>query len=132
MKDFEPVTVVLDEKEDNPFKDIVFNKDVINIAISSGNVPVLLVDEFESKFYELKKIVASSGGGILRELFDQIVQTRPFQLVIGNGPASGYEVAKDKGGDADRRIMLAAYKDMGLSCFEPRGAFYTFPCISTS
>lgn len=101
LKDFEPVTVVLDEKEDNPFKDIVFNKDVINIAISSGNVPVLLVDEFESKFYELKKIVASSGGGILRELFDQIVQTRPFQLVIGNGPASGYEVAKDKGGDAD-------------------------------
>ena len=101
LKDFEPVTVVLDEKEENPFKDIVFNKDVINIAISSGNVPVLLVDEFESKFYELKKIVASSGGGILRELFDQIVQTRPFQLVIGNGPASGYEVAKDKGGDAD-------------------------------
>lgn len=101
LKDFEPVTVVLDEKEDNPFKDIVFNKDVINIAISSGNVPVLLVDEFESKFYELKKIVASSGGGILRELFDQIVQTRPFLLVIGNGPASGYEVAKDKGGDAD-------------------------------
>ena len=101
LKDFEPVNVVLDEKEENPFKDIVFNKDVINIAISSGNVPVLLVDEFESKFYELKKIVASSGGGILRELFDQIVQTRPFQLVIGNGPASGYEVAKDKGGDAD-------------------------------
>ena len=101
LKDFEPVTVVLDEKEENPFKDIVFTKDVINIAISSGNVPVLLVDEFESKFYELKKIVASSGGGILRELFDQIVQTRPFLLVIGNGPASGYEVAKDKGGDAD-------------------------------
>lgn len=102
LKDFESVKVVLfDEKEENPFKEIVFNKDVISTAISSGNVPVLLVDEFESKFYELKKIVASSGGGILRELFDQIVQTHPFLLVIGNGPASGYEVAKDKGGDSD-------------------------------
>lgn len=101
LKDFESVNVVFDEKEENPFKDVVFNKDVIFSAVSSGNVPVLLVDEFESKFYELKKIVASSGGGILRELFDQIVQTHPFQLVIGNGPASGYEVAKDKGGDAD-------------------------------
>ena len=101
LKDFESVSVVFDEKEENPFKDVVFNKDVISSAITSGNVPVLLVDEFESKFYELKKIVASSGGGILRELFDQIVQTHPFQLVIGNGPASGYEVAKDKGGDAD-------------------------------
>ena len=101
LQDFESVDVVFDEKEDNPFKDIVFNKNVISSAITSGNVPVLLVDEFESKFYELKKIVASSGGGILRELFDQIVQTHPFQLVIGNGPASGYEVAKDKGGDTD-------------------------------
>ena len=101
LKDFESVKVVFDKKEENPFKDIVFNKEVISTAISSGNVPVLLVDEFESKFYELKKIVASSGGGILRELFDQIVQTHPFLLVIGNGPASGYEVAKDKGGDSD-------------------------------
>ena len=31
--------------------------------------------------------------------------------------------------DRRRRIMLEAYKEMGLSCFEPRGAFYTFPCI---
>lgn len=110
LKDFESVKVVFDKKEENPFKDIVFNKEVIFTAISSGNVPVLLVDEFESKFYELKKIVASSEGGILRELFDQIVQTHPFLLVIGNGPASGYEVAKDKGDDlhsetaANRRL----------------------------
>ena len=31
--------------------------------------------------------------------------------------------------DRRRRIMLDAYRQMGLSCFEPRGAFYTFPCI---
>ncbi|MBQ2956954.1 MAG: aminotransferase class I/II-fold pyridoxal phosphate-dependent enzyme [Clostridia bacterium] len=31
--------------------------------------------------------------------------------------------------DRRRRIMLDAYKEMGLECFEPRGAFYTFPCI---
>lgn len=101
LQDFISVGVKFDEKEDNPFKNIVFNKEVITCAINSTNVPVLLIDEFESKFYELKKIVASSGGGILRELFDQIVQSHPFQLVIGNGPASGYEVAKDKGVDSD-------------------------------
>lgn len=101
LQDFISVGVKFDEKEDNSFKNIVFNKEVITCAINSTNVPVLLIDEFESKFYELKKIVASSGGGILRELFDQIVQSHPFQLVIGNGPASGYEVAKDKGVDSD-------------------------------
>ncbi len=31
--------------------------------------------------------------------------------------------------DRRRRIMLEAYQEMGLDCFEPRGAFYTFPCI---
>lgn len=28
-----------------------------------------------------------------------------------------------------RRFVLQRYADMGLSCFEPEGAFYTFPCI---
>lgn len=28
-----------------------------------------------------------------------------------------------------RRLVLQAFKDMGLSCFEPRGAFYAFPEI---
>ena len=31
--------------------------------------------------------------------------------------------------DRRRRIMLSAYRDMGLPCFEPKGAFYTFPCV---
>ena len=28
-----------------------------------------------------------------------------------------------------RRYLLHAYKEMGLDCFEPFGAFYTFPSI---
>ena len=28
-----------------------------------------------------------------------------------------------------RRFVLNAFKEMGLQCFEPRGAFYAFPCI---
>lgn len=28
-----------------------------------------------------------------------------------------------------RRFLLQRYQEMGLQCFEPRGAFYTFPCI---
>lgn len=34
--------------------------------------------------------------------------------------------------DRRRRIMLEAYREMGLDCFEPRGAFYTFPCIRST
>ena len=28
-----------------------------------------------------------------------------------------------------RRFMLHAFRNMGLECFEPYGAFYVFPCI---
>lgn len=34
--------------------------------------------------------------------------------------------------DRRRYIMLDAYAKMGLHCFEPRGAFYTFPCIRST
>ena len=31
--------------------------------------------------------------------------------------------------DQRRRFLLNAFKEMGLECFEPFGAFYAFPCI---
>jgi aminotransferase len=31
-----------------------------------------------------------------------------------------------------RKLMLAGFKEIGLSCFEPRGAFYCFPSIASS
>lgn len=31
--------------------------------------------------------------------------------------------------DGRRRYLLHRFKEMGLSCFEPFGAFYAFPCI---
>ena len=31
-----------------------------------------------------------------------------------------------------RRLVVKAFNDMGLTCFEPRGAFYAFPCIKST
>ena len=31
--------------------------------------------------------------------------------------------------DQRRRFLMESYKNMGLKCFEPYGAFYVFPCI---
>ena len=97
LDDFKPVEVIEDSKDHYKF-DLIFSENVIKGAINSGNRVLLLIDEFESKFYELKKYIETSGGGVLRELFDQIVQdTNLFYLIIGNGPASGYEIAKERG-----------------------------------
>lgn len=31
-----------------------------------------------------------------------------------------------------RRVIVDGFREMGLSCFEPYGAFYVFPCISST
>ncbi|MDD3410120.1 MAG: aminotransferase class I/II-fold pyridoxal phosphate-dependent enzyme, partial [Eubacteriales bacterium] len=34
--------------------------------------------------------------------------------------------------DQRRRLMVKAFRDMGLDCFEPLGAFYVFPSIRST
>ena len=34
--------------------------------------------------------------------------------------------------DARRRIMVNGFNKIGLDCFEPKGAFYAFPCIRST
>ena len=34
--------------------------------------------------------------------------------------------------DMRRRLVVKGFNDMGLSCFEPEGAFYVFPCIKST
>lgn len=34
--------------------------------------------------------------------------------------------------DMRRRLIVDGFNDMGLTCFEPEGAFYVFPCIKST
>lgn len=34
--------------------------------------------------------------------------------------------------DQRRRLIVDGFNKMGLTCFEPKGAFYTFPCIKST
>ncbi len=34
--------------------------------------------------------------------------------------------------DGRRRFLVDGFRRLGLDCFEPRGAFYTFPCIKST
>ena len=49
---------------------------------------------------------------------------------LRNGDA---EVAKMvESYDERRKVIVQGFRDMGLSCFEPKGAFYCFPCIKST
>ena len=34
--------------------------------------------------------------------------------------------------DRRRKLMVAGFNELGLDCFEPRGAFYAFPSVAAS
>ena len=34
--------------------------------------------------------------------------------------------------DGRRRFLVDGFRKLGLDCFEPRGAFYTFPCVKST
>lgn len=68
--------------------------------------------------------------------------TKIHQFAIMCAPTTSQYAAVEalKNGDADvammresynqrRRFLINAFKEMGLECFEPYGAFYIFPCI---
>lgn len=71
--------------------------------------------------------------------------TKVHQFAIMSAPTTAQYAAIEalKNGDEDiammrdeydrrRRVMVKGFNDMGLSCFEPEGAFYTFPSIQST
>ncbi|MCF8265723.1 MAG: hypothetical protein K9I71_07225 [Ignavibacteriales bacterium] len=91
--------LVFEHFVDNTLKSDEFpnlTPEIIKEAVNSGKRALLIIDEFETKFIRLKEMLDSSSGGELREFFDQIVEQKvSFDLIIGNGPASGYELQSD-------------------------------------
>ena len=73
------------------------------------------------------------------------IMTKIHQSAIMSAPTTSQYAAitalKECDGEIDRmrdeynmrrRLVVKAFNDMGLTCFEPRGAFYAFPCIKST
>lgn len=50
------------------------------------------------------------------------------------GKDDGYEAVRQMREEYDKRrkFMIKVFNDMGLTCFEPKGAFYVFPCVKST
>lgn len=75
-----------------------------------------------------------------RQIIEQMYKIHQFCIMCA--PTTSQYAAVDalKNGDADvqmmrdsynqrRRYLVNAFREMGLECFEPFGAFYMFPCV---
>lgn len=75
-----------------------------------------------------------------KEVIKQMLKIHQFAIMCAPTTSQYAAVEALKNGDADvemmreqynqrRRYLLYRFKEMGLDCFEPFGAFYAFPCI---
>ena len=73
------------------------------------------------------------------------IMTKIHQSAIMSAPTTSQYAAitalKECDGEIDRmrdeynmrrRLVVKSFNQMGLTCFEPRGAFYAFPCIKST
>ena len=74
------------------------------------------------------------------EIIKQMIKIHQFAIMCAPTTSQYAAVEAMRNGDEDvqmmreeyngrRRYLMQRFKDMGLSCFEPFGAFYVFPCI---
>ena len=75
-----------------------------------------------------------------KEIIEQMTKIHQYCIMCAPTTSQYAAVEALKNGDEDvqnmreaynqrRRYLVHAFKEMGLECFEPFGAFYMFPCI---
>ena len=143
-EDLEEIAQVCIEKDiyvlsDEIYSELTDGADHVSIASLPGmKERTLLINGF-SKSY------AMTGWRLGYICGPQVIvkqMTKIHQFAIMCAPTNSQYAAVEalRHGDADvaqmrtaydqrRRYLMHAFKEMGLSCFEPFGAFYVFPCI---
>ena len=77
------------------------------------------------------------------EIIAQMTKLHQYGIMSAPTTAQYAAIEALKNGDADiehmrsqydmrRRYIVKSFNDMGLTCFEPLGAFYVFPCIKST
>lgn len=75
--------------------------------------------------------------GVMNKIHQYAIMCAPRQGQVAAysalriGRENGYEsvLAMRESYDRRRRLMVSAFRQMGLDCFEPYGAFYVFPSV---
>ena len=143
-EDLEEIAQVCIEKNiyvlsDEIYSELTYGADHVSIASLPGmKERTLLINGF-SKSYAMTgwRLGYICGPQVIVE---QMTKIHQFAIMCAPTNSQYAAVEALRHGDADvaqmrtaydqrRRYLMHAFKEMGLSCFEPFGAFYVFPCI---
>ncbi len=144
-KDLEAIAKVIEEKDifvisDEIYSELYYHEDKYNSIV---NIPgmkerTILINGF-SKAYAMTGWRLGYACGP-KEIIEQMIKIHQFAIMCAPTTSQYAAVEALRNGDDDvaemrqaynqrRRYLLHAFKEMGLPCFEPYGAFYVFPCI---
>ncbi len=143
-KDLEAIAEVIREKDiyvlsDEIYTELTYKGEPITIASLPGMRERTIVINGFSKAYAMTgwRLGYACGPALIMNQMRKI-----HQFAIMCAPTTSQYAAVDalRNGDEDvermrtsynqrRRYLVNAFREMGLECFEPYGAFYIFPCI---
>ena len=144
QKDLEAIAKVIIEKDlyvlsDEIYSELTYKEDHISIAsIPDMQERTILINGF-SKAYAMTGWRLGYACGP-RKIIEQMTKLHQYAIMCAPTTSQYAAVEALRNGDDDvammreaynqrRRYLVHAFKEMGLECFEPYGAFYIFPCI---
>lgn len=144
-KDLEEIAEVIREKDlfvisDEIYSELTYKEEHVSIAQIPGmQERTILINGF-SKAYAMTGWRLGYACGP-EQIITQMVKIHQFAIMCAPTTSQYAAVEALKNGDGDvkemrdeynqrRRYLMHAFKEMGLPCFEPYGAFYVFPCIA--
>ena len=143
-EDLEEIAEVIIEKDifvlsDEIYSELSYKGDHVSIASLPGmKERTILINGF-SKAYAMTGWRLGYACGP-KEIIEQMLKIHQFAIMCAPTTSQYAAVEAMKNGDEDvakmreaynqrRRFLMHAFREMGLECFEPYGAFYVFPCI---
>lgn len=144
-RDLEEIAEVIREKDlfvisDEIYSELTYKEEHVSIAQIPGmQERTILINGF-SKAYAMTGWRLGYACGP-EEIITQMIKIHQFAIMCAPTTSQYAAVEALKNGDGDvkemrdeynqrRRYLMHAFKEMGLPCFEPYGAFYVFPCIA--
>lgn len=143
-EELEPIADIVKEHDlfvisDEIYSELTYHGEHCSIASFPGmRERTIVINGFSKAFAMTGWRLGYTAGP--RLMLEQMTKIHQFAIMAAPTTSQYAAVEAMNNGDDDvdlmrksynqrRRFVLQRFKNMGLSCFEPEGAFYTFPCI---
>ena len=143
-KDLEAIAEVIIEKDifvisDEIYSELTYGREHVTVASIPGmKERTILINGFSKAFAMTGWRLGYACGP--RNIMEQMIKIHQFAIMCAptNSQYAGIDALKNSDDDVAlmretyderRRFLMNSFKELGLDCFEPFGAFYVFPCI---